>query len=728
MDKSVSEKNVKFPKIKLSIVIPAFNAEETLPKLLNSLKTHISPNIEVIVVDDHSTDRTPEIARTYSFVHLVELECNSGPARARNKGVEAAKGEIIWFLDADTILDEYTLKHLLKMHEDHPKAVGIQGCYMAEPANPSFSSWYKALTTAHWFHTNGIKKCFAVETNNGSVLRSSFLEVGGFNEDYIGADVEDYEIGYRLTENGSVLLLDPDLRVYHHFPSLKQNIKNYAKRGYMWTKLFLRRRKFDAAGSTSNEALGRLTGSLFFISCIFYILAFLIIEIPFLFLMIPIILGILYFAANFRLFNLFLQKRGALFLAGAVPVHIIESLVILSAACGAMIMSIQAISKSTTKFINQQRVKLISASRLFLRLIKSVIDKKHPGYLIYFVTSRCNARCEFCFYWKSVENTDKSAELSLDEINRLAASFTHLVQLTITGGEPFLRLDIADVIRAFTERSKVPMITIPSNGFLPDRIENAMNRMLSENPYTRFTLPISIDALDDEHDAVRRFPGGFQRICQTDRMLAKLKQQYNNLVTSACITMNPRNEDRVEEIAEGILNRFSFDYVELLLARGETRTEDIKKIPIERYINAVNRVHDLNSIKKYSQGIFIKALWRIMTRNLIRSARDNNHSLPCIALRKFVEIDYDGTVFPCEIISSIHDDPSGRDFKLRNIREYNFNIRKAIDSYEAHQIREFIESVKCHCTFECIHFGNIVFTPSSYPGVFREVLYRQEKG
>ena len=708
--------------VRLSIVIPAYNSETSLRKLLESLKGQIAGETEVLVVDDCSTDGTAGIAGSYPFVRLIQLDRNGGPARARNEGVRRATGEIIWFLDADTFLPEKTLEYLMAQHDKYPNALGIQGCYMVAPANPSFGTWYKSLTTAHWFHGSKVGTTHVLETCNGSVDREAFLKAGGFDEGYTGADVEDYEFGYRLTETEGALLLDPELRVYHHFPGIVQNLRNYAKRGYMWTKLFLRRGRFDEAAATGNEALARATGALFLLSLIVALVISAISNAPSWIWLFPVLVGAGYVAANRRLFRRFLEARGGFFLLGAVFVHLIESTTVLAAAALAMLLSPRAFAERVLGWLRQHWIQWLMRARLFTRLAKSVMDTTNPGYLILFITSRCNARCEFCFYWKAIEQNDKRTELSVEEMSRLASSFTHLVQLTITGGEPFLRTDLSDIVRVFVENSGVPMVTIPTNGSLTNRIESDMARMLSEHPYTRFNLSVSIDDIGEAHDTVRRLPGCFEAIRRTDRVLARLKERHHNLVTSACITMHPGNADHIEEIAREISDRFAFDYVELLLARGDTRTPEIRTVSAQDYIEAIEKIHALNREREYDNGIFIRALWRLMTRHLVRSVRDNQRSLPCVSLRKFVEIDSDGVVFPCETINTIHEDPEGRDFRLLDIREYDYDIRRALESQEAERIRRFIDSVKCHCSFECILLGNIVFTPRGYREVLREMF------
>jgi len=81
----------------VSIVIPTYNAERFIPGLLDSIFSSGIEDIEVIIVDDCSTDDTVKIAKKYP-VRVIELRENSGPARVRNTSAKAAKGDIVFFL------------------------------------------------------------------------------------------------------------------------------------------------------------------------------------------------------------------------------------------------------------------------------------------------------------------------------------------------------------------------------------------------------------------------------------------------------------------------------------------------------------------------------------------------------------------------------------------------------------------------------------------------------
>lgn len=93
---------------KVSVIIPCFNSEKYLPLAIQSINYQNSEHLEIIIIDDGSTDQSVQIASTFPNVKLI-TQANTGPSSARNKGLHAAKGNYIGFLDAD---DEYPTNKL----------------------------------------------------------------------------------------------------------------------------------------------------------------------------------------------------------------------------------------------------------------------------------------------------------------------------------------------------------------------------------------------------------------------------------------------------------------------------------------------------------------------------------------------------------------------------------------------------------------------------------------
>ena len=240
----------------ISVIIPVYNGEATIGALLDSLLSNKYEDSEIIVVDDGSTDGTSEIASAYP-VKLESTGGRRGPAVARNIGARKSAGEILLFLDSDTLVKTDILSHIAGRFAAEPELVAIVGYYDGQPLNIGFFPRYKALLVHYWFRNALVMESF--ETCCGAIRKSVFEITGGFDETYSGADVEDYEFGYRVMEQGPVLV-DHKMIIGHHFPSFADNFSNYFKRSRLWMKLFLERRRFESTATTGGEGVARLLG------------------------------------------------------------------------------------------------------------------------------------------------------------------------------------------------------------------------------------------------------------------------------------------------------------------------------------------------------------------------------------------------------------------------------------------------------------------------------------
>jgi glycosyltransferase involved in cell wall biosynthesis len=194
----------------LSIIIPAYNAASTLPRCLDSVLSQISPNTEVIVVDDGSTDSTAAIAAKYP-VHVIAIAVNGGSGPARNRGAAVARGSLLLFLDADVTLREGALARVNWL-ASQPDVVAVIGSYDDEPAVRCTVSLFKNLAH-HYFHQRSAPEVSTFWSGCGAIKRTAFVLLGGFDEGI--PEIGDVDLGYRLSAQGLRLRLDPNLQVKH---------------------------------------------------------------------------------------------------------------------------------------------------------------------------------------------------------------------------------------------------------------------------------------------------------------------------------------------------------------------------------------------------------------------------------------------------------------------------------------------------------------------------------
>jgi len=206
----------------LSVVLPTYNRRARLARVLDGLdRQSVSPSrFEVVVVDDGSTDDTQvwlERNRERRYHVTVVCQKNSGPAKARNTGIEAARGKLLLFIDDDVEPTPNLVAEHLKCHESDPNLVVIGPLASLEHYRQPWVAWEQAKVEAQYAAM--LRGDYAPTfrqfwTGNASVGRQHVLDAGGFDPAFLRA--EDIELGRRLHERGLRFVFQPAARGLHH--------------------------------------------------------------------------------------------------------------------------------------------------------------------------------------------------------------------------------------------------------------------------------------------------------------------------------------------------------------------------------------------------------------------------------------------------------------------------------------------------------------------------------
>ncbi|WP_299582743.1 glycosyltransferase [uncultured Microbulbifer sp.] len=209
----------------VSVIIPAYNEERHIGFCLKSLwPLRLRGDlVEVIVVNDGSTDQTAEIAKSFG-VKLLNSP-NLGAGGARNIGANNALGELLWFVDADCVVQEDSLDYLL-FHLKNKKNIGVGGSYR----NQLPGKYLPSLIHDEIEHKHSLMNGDVDFLASFSVLyrKDAFLASGGFNSEFKKA--QDVELSFRLAGSGAHLKFEPKSKVYHFH---EENILKYLKVQYM---------------------------------------------------------------------------------------------------------------------------------------------------------------------------------------------------------------------------------------------------------------------------------------------------------------------------------------------------------------------------------------------------------------------------------------------------------------------------------------------------------------
>ena len=223
--------------MKLSVIVPSYNAEKTLGRTLESL---LSSNMkksdyEIIVIDDGSKDSTVKVAKKYGV--RVFARKHAGPAAQRNFGVRSAKADIVFFTDSDCVVPKDLLRRVMDDFRKEDIA-GVGGVYKTLNKE-SFIARYVGYEIA-FRHENEGKYTDFLGTYCCAYKKEIFLRYGGFDEKFLTASGEDPELSFRISREHR-LLMDRKMFVYHPHPStLLKFLRNQYWRAY-WRVLMYRR-------------------------------------------------------------------------------------------------------------------------------------------------------------------------------------------------------------------------------------------------------------------------------------------------------------------------------------------------------------------------------------------------------------------------------------------------------------------------------------------------------
>lgn len=223
----------------ISVIVPFFNAADYLHDCLAALRRSDYVRYELVLMDDGSTDSSRAIAQRFSD-RVLSFPSPRGPAFARNRGAEAASGEILLFIDSDVYCHSDTLSRIASFFSSGTDHAAVIGSYDDAPPAANFLSRYKNLTH-HFVHQTSRAEASTFWTGCGAIRRDAFFRLGGFDESYGRPSIEDIELGYRLRASGLRISLRSDILVKHakrwtFWSLLRSDIRD---RAIPWTLLQL---------------------------------------------------------------------------------------------------------------------------------------------------------------------------------------------------------------------------------------------------------------------------------------------------------------------------------------------------------------------------------------------------------------------------------------------------------------------------------------------------------
>jgi MoaA/NifB/PqqE/SkfB family radical SAM enzyme len=339
--------------------------------------------------------------------------------------------------------------------------------------------------------------------------------------------------------------------------------------------------------------------------------------------------------------------------------------------------------------------------------------RPRPLNLTFSVSYRCNARCRTCNVWKK-----RVSDLTLPEYIRLFDSIGgSLYWATFSGGEPFLRPDLVDIVEACIDRCAPSIITIPTNGLLGKQVVDGVARLSRRAPSTRFVINFSLDGIGPRHDELRGVPGNYDRLRQA---YAELKAARHPNVTvgihAVVSTFNVREIPALRDHVRQELQPDSF-ITELAEERHELDTVGLDITPTAQdYAPIVaDLVADIDRSPASGFGSVIQAFRREYYQIAQRTVAEQRQVLPCYAGLASAQIPPDGDVWTC----------CTRAESMGNLREAGFDFMKVWTSPRADELRRSIRDGECFCPLANAAYSSMLSDPPSLARVGAQWLARR---
>lgn len=337
--------------------------------------------------------------------------------------------------------------------------------------------------------------------------------------------------------------------------------------------------------------------------------------------------------------------------------------------------------------------------------------KIDPITLTYSVTAACQSRCKTCqighMYMEHPERAEH--DLTLEEIEKMFRTMKPVYFFNISGGEPFLRKDLPQIVELACKYLKPRIIHTPTNAILPERIEEKTREILeiirAYDPTVPFTVKPSIDGVGPLHDEIRGVKGNFDKLLDTIRRLKKLEEEYDNFHLELGTVISNFNIDHLDEI-EDFVHSLGVESYRNEVAEQRTEFFNIGD-PItpdaatyQRLIRDFSRKTEENVGKKKSLAKMTEAL-RVVYYDLAgRILEEKRQVIPCYAGVSNVHVNFDGGVWPCCVL--------GYEKQMGNLRDYGFDFQKLWYSEEARRVRLSIRNKECACPLANQSYSNIL--------------------
>ncbi len=349
------------------------------------------------------------------------------------------------------------------------------------------------------------------------------------------------------------------------------------------------------------------------------------------------------------------------------------------------------------------------------------VNPSNPITLTFSVTAACQSLCKTCQIGKMYrENPERAKDdLSLDEIEKIFQSIGHVYFFNVSGGEPFLRSDLPEIIQLALIHLSPRMVHIPTNAIATKRIKKSVLDILSimakRAPNVPLTIKPSIDGIGPIHDSIRGVKGNFDKLLNTINMLKLIEKEHpcfhlelGTVVSKFNINHLSEIEDFVHDLGvESYRNEIAEQRAEFFnIGDPITPGGDIYGKLMERFKKKIKK--NLHKKKRLAR---ITESFRLVYYDLVGDImKKETQAIPCFGGISNAHLNYNGELWPCCVLG--YKKPMG------NLRQSGYDFQSIWNSEKAQQVRTYIKDKMCWCPLANQAYSNILCHPPSMLKVF----------
>ena len=348
----------------------------------------------------------------------------------------------------------------------------------------------------------------------------------------------------------------------------------------------------------------------------------------------------------------------------------------------------------------------------------------NPINVTFSVTRRCQSRCKTCFIWKECSTADATEDIDLETIEILFRAIGWTYFFNVSGGEPFLRKDLPEIVRLACRHLRPAVIHIPTNAILPERIEEYTRSILEiiekEAPGTVLSVKPSFDGIGEQHDEIRGIPGNFEKLLDTLDRLGRLRETHKYLHVGVGTVVSRFNQNSLNDIiayagklgVDTYINEVAEEREEFFnLGSGITPdSESYARIMDIFKENVRGRLKNMKLLSRITTAMRI--VYYDLAADILKEKRQ---VIPCYAGILNVHVNSDGGIWPCAVLAY-----KGEMGKVGG----DTGFLDIWNSKEAKRVRRDIKAGKCACPLANQAYSNILL----HPGKLAKTIWIAARG